>query len=90
MLRVQGASSVNLAPMVPAFTNWSGSDITIEATILYEAPPAGDTGMPLLVFCGESAPRYCVLVPLMSLDDSLAFYYWSGGAELFFAPLRRP
>ena len=78
MLRVQGSASVSLASTVAPFMNWTGSDITVEATIFYEAPPTGDAGMPLMVYCGESAPDIVYWSFGPSTDDSLIFYYWSG------------
>ena len=89
MLRVQGSASVNLASMVPSFTNWTGADITIEAAIFNEAPPTGDGSyLPLAVFCGEASPGIVYWSFGPSSDDSLAFYYWSGTQNLFRTPPR--
>lgn len=88
MLRIQGSASVSLSSPVAALTNWSGADITVEASIFYEVPPVGDTGLPLMVFCGESAPGTVYWGFGPNADDSLAFYYWSGAQNLFSTPAR--
>lgn len=83
MLRLQGSVSVSYPDALPAFTNWTGSDITIEAMVNCDNAPVNDIGIPYTVFCGDATANTAYWGFGPDASGRLCFYYWSGSQNHF-------
>ena len=77
-LKLNKQNSVYYPTAVPAFTNWTGGDVTVEAYVYIYSAATGSIGRPLTVFNGEASATIVYWAFGPRANGSLELYFWSG------------